>query len=192
MCTRRSGSGRYPRRCRDAVAWSFDRDVDQRTPSTPEVRLPLFSVTHFTARTLPLNEQVSSRCKALTLPQRLASDALTIRACSRFTWRSHCFQSIWSQSVTPAEDAHTGYPAFICVFLIRRFCLFSRQSRPAGSPPALAGKLACFLSVPLQDGFGLFQHPQPVALSAPLTRHFPQLAGRTTGLPCFDSTTGLI
>ena len=31
--------------------------------STPEVRLPLFSVTRFTAKALPLNEQVSSRCK---------------------------------------------------------------------------------------------------------------------------------
>ena len=135
MYTRRNGSGRYPRRCRDAIAWSFDRDVDQRTRSTPEVRLPLFSVTRFTARALPLNEQVSSRCKALTLPHRLACDALTIRTCSRSTCRSHCSQLIWSQFVTPAEDAHTGCPAFICVFLIRRLCLFSRQSRPAGSPP---------------------------------------------------------
>ena len=55
--TRRNGRGRYPRRCSDAIALSLDCGVDQSTWSTPEVRLPLFSVTRFTARALPLNEQ---------------------------------------------------------------------------------------------------------------------------------------
>jgi hypothetical protein len=67
ICTRRNGSGRYPRRCSDAIALSLDCGVDQSTWSTPEVRLPLFSVTRLTARALPLNEQVSSLCKDLTL-----------------------------------------------------------------------------------------------------------------------------
>ena len=66
--TRRNGSGRYPRRCSDVIALSLDCGVDQSTRSTPEVRLPLFSVTRFTARAFPLNEQVSSRCKVFTFP----------------------------------------------------------------------------------------------------------------------------
>ena len=61
ICTRRNGSGRYPRRCSDAIALSLDCGVGQSAWSTPEVRLPLFSVTRFTARALPLNEQVSNR-----------------------------------------------------------------------------------------------------------------------------------
>src|SRR5260370_34812512 len=40
--------------------------------STPAVFLPLFSVTRRTARTLPLYEQVSRRCKAFTLFHRPA------------------------------------------------------------------------------------------------------------------------
>src|ERR1035441_7409763 len=126
--TRRNGSGQYPRRCSDAIAFSLDCRVDQSTWSTPEVRLPLFSVTRFTARALPLNEQVSSRCKHRTLPQRPSRDALTIRACSRVTCRSHRFQSTWSQCSTAAEDAHATYSAFICDFLIGWFCLLSRPS----------------------------------------------------------------
>ena len=126
--TRRNGSGRYPRRCSDAIALSLDCGVDQSTWSTPEVRLPLFSVTRFTARALPLNEQVSNRCKHRTLPQRPSRDALTIRACSRVTCRSHRFQSIWPQCSTAAEDAHATCSAFICDFLIRWFCLLSRPS----------------------------------------------------------------
>src|ERR1700723_2879545 len=101
----------------------LDFGVDQSTRSTPEVRLPLFSVTRFTARAFPLNEQVSSRCKTLTLPQRPIWDALTIRACSRATRHSHRFQSIWPQCSTAAEGAHALCSAFVCDFLIRWFCL---------------------------------------------------------------------
>ena len=55
-------------------------------------------------------------------------DALTIRACSRVTCRSHRFQSIWSQCSTVVEDAHAEPSTFICDFLIRWFCLLSRLS----------------------------------------------------------------
>jgi len=43
-----------------------------RWPSTPLVRLPWFSVTRRTANALALNERVSRRCKAFTLPHRPA------------------------------------------------------------------------------------------------------------------------
>ena len=42
--------------------------------------LPLFSVTRRTARALPLNEWVKSRCKAFTLPHLFSFVAFTIRA----------------------------------------------------------------------------------------------------------------
>src|ERR1035437_10677087 len=66
--TRRNGSGWYPRRCSDAIALSLDCGVDQSTWSTPEVRLPLFSVTRLTARALPLNEQVSKEIASRQSP----------------------------------------------------------------------------------------------------------------------------
>ena len=50
------------------LAVVFFSGVFQVTPSTPGVRLPVFSVTRLTARALPLNEWVSKRCKAFTLP----------------------------------------------------------------------------------------------------------------------------
>ncbi len=157
------------------MALIFCSGVDQRTRSTPGVRLPLFSVTRFTAKALPLNEQVRSRCKALTLPQRPNCDALTIRACSRSTCRSHCCQLIWSQSVTPAEDAHAECSTFICVFLMRRFCLFSRQSRLAGSLPALGREAAT--SYPLYYGTALAFSSvlYPLSCRRPLRVTFPAI-----------------
>src|SRR5580658_3617010 len=87
-------------------------------PSTPGVRLPWLSVTRFTAKALPENEQVSSRCKAFTLPQRPSCVALTIRACSLLTLRSCLGQSICSQAVALPEDAHADCSVFICIFLL--------------------------------------------------------------------------
>ncbi len=48
--------------------------------STPGVFLPWFSVTRLTARALPLNEWVKSRCKAWTLPHLFSFVAFTILA----------------------------------------------------------------------------------------------------------------
>ena len=50
------------------MACAFLSGVSQMSLSTPGVFLPWFSVTRLTARALPLNEWVSRRCKALTLP----------------------------------------------------------------------------------------------------------------------------
>ena len=61
------------------MAWTFWVEVLQIWLSTPGVRLPTFSVTRLTARALPLNEWVSNRCKAFTLPQRPSCVAFTIR-----------------------------------------------------------------------------------------------------------------
>ena len=68
MYTLRNGRGWYPRRVSDWMASAFCCGVFQIAPSTPGVRLPVFSVTRLTARALPLNERVSKRCKAFTLP----------------------------------------------------------------------------------------------------------------------------
>nr|AVE20680.1 Hypothetical protein [Pseudomonas aeruginosa] len=78
--------------------------VDQILPSTPGVLLPLFSVTRFTANILPLNERVSSRCKACTLPHLPSRVALAIRTWSRFTCDSIWFQC-WGQADMKFEGA---------------------------------------------------------------------------------------
>lgn len=56
MYTRRKGRGRYPRWVSVWVAAAFCSGVFQMAPSTPGVRLPVFSVTRLTARAFPLNE----------------------------------------------------------------------------------------------------------------------------------------
>src|SRR5262252_2610611 len=110
----------------------------QTSPSTPEVLLPSLLVTRFTARARPLNEWVSSHCKARTLLWRPSRDAFTRRACSRLTARSHSCQSIWLQCSARPEDAHTDCSAFICNFPLRQFSQRSRDVRPAGSGLAFA------------------------------------------------------
>src|SRR5215470_10205948 len=69
------------------MACDFFSGVFQVSPSIPGVFLPLFSVTRLIAKALALREWVKRRCKALTLPHRLACVAFTIRACSRRTFR---------------------------------------------------------------------------------------------------------
>jgi hypothetical protein len=66
IITRRSGRAEYPRLFNDAIALVFAPGVFQMTLSTPGVFLPLFSVTRLTANARPLNEWVSSHCKAFT------------------------------------------------------------------------------------------------------------------------------
>src|SRR5258708_21123979 len=82
---RRSGRAEYPRLFNDAIALVFALGVFQMTLSTPGVFLPLFSVTRFTANPRPLNEWVSTHCKAFTLLCFPACVHFTIRACSRLT-----------------------------------------------------------------------------------------------------------
>ncbi len=77
----------YPRRFIDATALIFASGVFQMILSTPGVFLPLFSVTRLTANALPLNEWVSSHCKAFTLLYLPTCVAFTIRVCSRLTCR---------------------------------------------------------------------------------------------------------
>src|SRR3984893_11312257 len=75
----RSGRVEYPRLFNDAIALVFAAGVFHVTLSTPGVFLPLFSVTRFTANARPLNEWVSSHCRAFTLLWRPACTAFTIR-----------------------------------------------------------------------------------------------------------------
>src|SRR5437879_2429324 len=96
------------------MAVAFLRGVSHITLSTPGVRLPWFSVTRLTARALPLNEWVSNRCKALTLPHLPALVACTIRAWSRLTFRWALAQSMLCQFTEVRGAAPAVVTAVIC------------------------------------------------------------------------------
>src|ERR1700692_2369749 len=81
----------------------FFSGVSQISLSTPGVFLPLVSVTRRTARTLPLYEWVSRRCRARTLPHLLAFVACTIRTWSRRTLRLMARQSMAYHSAASRE-----------------------------------------------------------------------------------------
>src|ERR1017187_9391679 len=89
--------------------------VSQISWSTPGVFLPWFSVTRRTARTLPLYEWVSRRCKARTLPHLLAFVACTIRTWSRRTLRLMACQSRPYHSAASRETAPTACAVVICL-----------------------------------------------------------------------------
>jgi hypothetical protein len=88
--------------------------VFQVTLSPPGVFLPWFSVPRRTARALPLNEWVSRRCRAFTLPHLPSCVALTIRAWSRRTWRWTADQSMARQFTSLWEAAPANVFAVIC------------------------------------------------------------------------------
>ena len=88
--------------------------VDHNTLSTPDVFLPVFSVTRFTARALAENEWVSRCCRAFTLFYRPPCIAFTIRAWSFLTFCLHWFQLIRSHVSTGLEDAHAVLSTLIC------------------------------------------------------------------------------
>src|ERR1700730_9161200 len=76
--------------------------------------LAVFSVTRRTARTLPLYEWVSSRCKARTLPQLPSFVACAIRTWSRRTLRLMVGQSMAYHSAASLETAPTACAVVIC------------------------------------------------------------------------------
>src|SRR5712692_8562505 len=96
------------------MAVVFCPGVFQVSPSTPGVRLPVFSVTRRTARALPLNEWVSRRCSAFTLPHLPSCVALTIRAWSRRTVRWTVDQLMLCQFTSVWEAAPANVFAVIC------------------------------------------------------------------------------
>src|SRR4030095_3850219 len=100
------------------MARDFSFGVFQISPSTPGVFLPLFSVTRLIAKALALKERVKRRCKALTLPHRLACVAFTIRACSRRTFRYALLHLIVDQISFSSENA----PEYVAIPVI---CFFS-------------------------------------------------------------------
>jgi len=73
-----------------------------------------FSVTRRTAKILPLNEWVSRRCKALTLPHLPSFTAFTIRTWSRRTLRCLACQSMACHSAASLETAPTACAVVIC------------------------------------------------------------------------------
>ncbi len=97
------------------MACAFFSGVSQMFLSTPGVFLPWFSVTRLTARALPLNEWVSRRCRALTLPHLPCCVALTIRAWSRRTLRWTADQSMVAQLTSLWEAAPANVFAVICL-----------------------------------------------------------------------------
>src|SRR5215470_3482236 len=92
------------------MACAFFRGVSSSCPSTPGVRLPVFSVTRRTARQRALNERVRMNCRARTLRFLPNCCACTIRLCKRRTLRLACFQSMECQSIAGRRFA----PAVFC------------------------------------------------------------------------------
>src|SRR4051794_36046479 len=136
--TRRRGRGLYPRRRSVCMAVAFLSGVSHVSWSTPAVRLPWFSVTRRTARALPLNEWVSRRCRALTLPHLPSFVAFTIRTCSRRTFWVRACHSMACQSPLAWEAAPAFCSADICFASFGRFVKLFRDERPGGSLPAFA------------------------------------------------------
>ena len=148
--------------------------VFQMIRSTPGVCLPWFSVTRRTANALSLNERVSRRCKAFTLPHRPAFVACTIRAWSRrtFVWTTR--QSMACQSTVAWEAA----PAELCAAVICfaswigspcvRVRINPREvgalSRRGMSPP---------VSAPLPGSVRFLPHPLPAPPSWALQPFYP-------------------
>ncbi len=106
MKTRRSGCGRYPLCCFNALTASHLRvGVSHSSRSTPAVRLPWFSVTRRTASDLAANERISDRCSAFTLRQSLSCVAFAIRICIVLTCISTRRHSMDCQPFDTCEDA---------------------------------------------------------------------------------------
>src|ERR1700732_1176616 len=114
------------------TACIFFSGVSQISWSTPGVFLPLFSVTLRTARTLPLYEWVSRRCKACTLPHLLSFVACTIRTWSRRTLRLMVGQLMAYHSAASRETAPTACAVVICYCLMSRLVKFSRVKHHKG------------------------------------------------------------
>jgi len=79
---------------------------------------PRFSVTRLTAKALPLNEWVSSHCRAFALLCLPSCVAFTIRVCSPLTWRWTSAQLMPRHATS--EGAHAHVAAFICFPPVKR------------------------------------------------------------------------
>src|SRR5215213_1699853 len=184
---RRSGKGRYPRLLSAATAFILLAGVSQRTRSTPEVRLPAFSVTRLTASALPLNEQVRRRCKAPTLPHLPARVAFTIRAWSRRTTRSAARQSMACQPAAPRGTAPAGVAAaVICPVPCGGSPCSLVIPDPVEVRPLSRGVMSQPLSRLLRPGVRFLHHPLPAAPSARLAARFP--SREDYGLTVFRTT----
>lgn len=160
--------------------------VSQMIRSTPGVLFPLFSVTRFTAIALPLNEWVSSRCKAFTLPQRRSRTAFAIRTCSRRTDCRTFSQSIWSQSAASWEAAPVILMTAIC-FSSCEGSACSLATRDPSEVCPLSGGMMLVARNPCPGHYSpafafsdiLYPHPRQRSL-----RSACPLPGGNTGLPC--------
>jgi len=107
------------------MALAFWLGIVQISLSTPDVFLPWFSVTRFTASALPLNEWVSRRWRTLTFPHLPAFVAWTIRIWSRRTLVWAAFQLMESHSSSTRETAPASVPVWAGVFAAICFVPFS-------------------------------------------------------------------
>src|SRR6266487_7164649 len=155
------------------MAVAFCVGVSQVIPSTPGVRLPRFSVTRRTASALPLNEWVSKRWSALTLPHLPACVAFTIRAWSRRTLRCTAYQSMVCQFIATWEAAPAVGWAVIC-FASAIGCTSALVRRDLVEVcPLSRAVMLQPLSAPLQRGLGFLHAPLPATSLVPLARPYP-------------------
>ena len=120
----------------------------------------MFSVTRLTANALPLNEWVSSHCRAFALPCLPACGAFTIRTCSLLTCRWTSAQLMPSQA-TP-EDARAGVAAPICSSSTKNGSAGSLVTRDHEEVcPLSRGMMLQSLSARLQGGLRFLLDPVP-------------------------------
>src|SRR5258708_11730427 len=155
--------------------------------STPGVAPPSFSVTRRTANALPLNEWVSRRCKAFTLPHLPSFVAFTIRAWSRRTLWLVAFQSMSCHPSTSSWEAAPVLSTVICFasliglpnsLVMRDHMEVCPLSRGVILPLWLNSYPPHYRAA---FAFSTFLYPQLHRL--PLRVAFP--FGRDMGLPCF-------
>lgn len=174
MWTRRSGSGRSPRRLSVASAAYFRRGLRQRTPSMPGVLRPLLEVTWRTAQQRPANDVVSNHCRALTFPACPARCAFAIRTWSRHTARRMARQSRRSHSGGWAGAPDRESPAVICVPASKGFSKQSHDQAPNGGRSSLrAGPHRRPVSDRLQAGIRFARSLDPARPSAVLAVGLP-------------------
>ena len=171
--------------------------------STPGVVLPWFSVTRFTASTLPLNEWGSRALQGF----HLAPLPFLYRLHDTRLEPPHIPMGVVPVNGMPLGQhvgSRTSSPVFIHlfdeVFRFRRhlLCLLwglaklSRDEKPDGSQLACAWGLLVSphpLSISLQGGLGFFHLPVPPSSSQLLTKVLPVVRG-DVGLPRSASVPG--
>jgi hypothetical protein len=131
-----------------STAWAFFSGVSQRSPSTPGVFVPVFSVTRLPAKARAAHECTNRELRRLTLRQAPAWTAWTLRRCRERTRRWQAAQFIRCHAlVVRSEDACRSGLLMVHRASVRGLPRRSRPITPVGSQPPF--------------GVGQSLHPSP-------------------------------